>query len=71
MHRRDVPCLPVAIVGAAEAMPCGKNWPEGGRPPVDRAFGAPMRAEDGESVAQFSARIAKEVRELVDYTHAR
>ena len=27
-----------------------------------------MWAEDGESVAQFSARIAKEVRGLVDYT---
>jgi hypothetical protein len=27
-----------------------------------------MRAEDGESVAQFSTRIEKEVRELVDYT---
>ena len=24
---RDVPCLPVAIVGAAEAMPYGQNWP--------------------------------------------
>ena len=31
-------------------------------------FGKPMRAEDGESVSQFSTRIAKEVRELVDYT---
>ncbi|HSU35254.1 MAG TPA: lysophospholipid acyltransferase family protein [Propionibacteriaceae bacterium] len=65
---RDVPCLPVAIVGAAEAMPYGKNWPERGRPPVYLTFGEPMRAEDGETVAQFSARIAKEVRSLVDYT---
>jgi 1-acyl-sn-glycerol-3-phosphate acyltransferase len=65
---RDVPCLPVAIVGASEAMPYGKNWPERGRPPVYLTFGEPMRAEDGETVAQFSARIAKEVRGLVDYT---
>ena len=65
---RDVPCLPVAIVGAAEAMPYGAKWPVRGRPPVFVAFGEPMRAEDGESVAAFSARIAKEVRELVDYT---
>ncbi|HEV2929916.1 MAG TPA: lysophospholipid acyltransferase family protein [Propionibacteriaceae bacterium] len=65
---RDVPCLPMAIVGAAEAMPYGKKWPESGRPPVYVTFGEPMRAEDGESVAQFSTRIAKEVRELVDYT---
>jgi 1-acyl-sn-glycerol-3-phosphate acyltransferase len=65
---RDVPCLPVAIVGASEAMPYGKNWPERGRPPVYLTFGEPMRAEDGETVIQFSDRIAKEVRGLVDYT---
>jgi len=65
---RDVPCLPVAIVGASEAMPYGKNWPVPGRPPVYLTFGEPMVAEDGESVAQFSARIAKEVHGLVDYT---
>ena len=65
---RDVPCLPMAIVGAAEAMPYGAKWPVRGRQPVFVTFGEPMRAEDGESVAEFSARIAKEVRELVDYT---
>jgi 1-acyl-sn-glycerol-3-phosphate acyltransferase len=64
---RDVPCLPVAIVGAAEAMPYGQNWPSRGRPPVYVAFGEPMRAEDGETVAQFSERITKEVSGLVDY----
>ena len=64
---RDVPCLPVAIVGAADAMPYGQNWPDT-RPPAGlRLFGEPMRAEDGETVAQFSERIAKEVRGLVDY----
>ena len=55
---RDVPCLPVAIVGAAEAMPYGQNWPTRGRLPVLVAYGEPMRAEDGETVAQFSERIA-------------
>jgi 1-acyl-sn-glycerol-3-phosphate acyltransferase len=66
---RDVPCLPVAIVGAAEAMPYGKNWPDRGRPPVYVTFGEPMHAEDGETVAQFSGRIAKEVSGLIDYTN--
>lgn len=66
---RDVPCLPVAIVGANAAMPYGRNWPLRGRPPVWLTFGEPMRAEDGETVAQFSERIAKEVSGLVDYTH--
>jgi 1-acyl-sn-glycerol-3-phosphate acyltransferase len=65
---RDVPCLPVAIVGASAAMPYGRNWPERGRLPVHVTFGEPMRAEEGEKVAQFSERIAKEVRSLYDYT---
>ena len=67
---RDVPCLPVAIVGASQAMPYGKNWPDRGRPPVYVTFGPPLRPEDGETVAQFSDRIAKEVRGLIDYTTA-
>jgi 1-acyl-sn-glycerol-3-phosphate acyltransferase len=65
---RDVPCLPVAIVGAAEAMPYGHNWPNRGRPPVYVTFGEPMRADDGETATTFNDRIAKEVSSLVDYT---
>ncbi|HZA74016.1 MAG TPA: lysophospholipid acyltransferase family protein [Propionibacteriaceae bacterium] len=65
---RDVPALPVAIVGAAEAMPYGRSWPHKGRRPVFVTFGEPMWAEDGETAAQFSERMAKEVRGLVDYT---
>jgi len=64
---RDVPCLPVAIIGASEAMPYGQNWPSRGRMPVYITFGEPMWAEDGETVAQFSDRIAKEVGGLIDY----
>ena len=64
---RDVPCLPIALLGAAQAMPYGKSWPDRGRPPVYVVFGEPLWAEDGESVPQFSERIAKEVRGLYDY----
>ena len=63
---RDVPCLPIALVGASEAMPYGRNWPGKGKPPVIVNFGEPMRPDDGESVAGFSERIAKEVRGLYD-----
>ena len=63
---RDVPCLPVGIVGANEAMPRGKNWPVRGRPPITVAFGEPMRPEDGESASEFCARIEKEVSGLID-----
>lgn len=63
---RDVPCLPIGIVGAYDAMPYGKNWPERGRPPIVVNLGAPMTADDGESVPEFSDRMGKEVRGLVD-----
>jgi len=65
---RDVPCLPVAIVGANAAMPHGNSVPLKGRPPIFVTFGDPMYAEDGENALQFSDRISKEVRGLVDYT---
>lgn len=63
---RDVPCLPIALYGASQAMPYGKTWPGKGKPPVHVNFGEPMRPDDGESVAGFSERIAKEVRGLYD-----
>ena len=34
-----------------------QNWPTRGRLPVYVTYGEPMRAEDGETVAQFSERI--------------
>jgi 1-acyl-sn-glycerol-3-phosphate acyltransferase len=64
---RDVPCLPIGIVGANEAMPRGRNWPEAGRPSIYLVFGEPMRPDDGESAAEFSDRMAKEVVGLMDY----
>src|SRR4029434_6071801 len=63
---RDVPCVPVGIVGASEAMPYGQNWPTRGRLPVYVTFGEPMSAEDGETVAQFSERIANEGIGVID-----
>ena len=65
---RDVPAVPVCIVGAAEAMPYGQSWPNRGRQPVYVTFGEPMWADDGETAVQFSERMAKEVRGLVDFT---
>ena len=57
----DVPCLPVAIVGANKAMPRGQSWPTTGRLPVGIVFGAPMRHDSGESAEEFSLRLAREV----------
>ena len=67
---RGIPCLPAAIVGAHEAMPRDTSWPRRGRPPVILAFGEPMTAEEDETTAEFSDRMAKEVTGLVDYAMA-
>ena len=59
-----VPCLPIALVGASDAMPRGVNWPKSGRYPVAVVFGAPMLAAPGETAENFSTRLADEVRRL-------
>lgn len=63
---RNVPCLPIAIVGASAAMPRGTNWPKLGRPPVHVVFGDPMWPLQGETAHQFSDRIAARIAELHD-----
>lgn len=52
-----VPCVPAAIVGAADAMPRGTSWPRPGRPPVSVNFGEPVRAEPDESPEHFAGRL--------------
>ena len=41
--KAGIPCIPMALVGATEAMPRGRSWPVPGRPPVYVAFGEPER----------------------------
>jgi 1-acyl-sn-glycerol-3-phosphate acyltransferase len=60
----EVPCVPVALVGTATAMPSGVSWPKRGRPPVDVVFGAPMLPQPDETPAEFSARLADEIHRL-------
>ena len=60
----EVPCLPIALVGASTAMPRGRNWPKPGRLPVAVVIGAPMRPDAQESAEDFSRRLADEVRRL-------
>jgi 1-acyl-sn-glycerol-3-phosphate acyltransferase len=59
-----VPCVPVAIVGARDAMPHGRSWPIPGRPPVTVVIGEPIAAAKGEGAEAFSNRLATEVRRL-------
>lgn len=59
-----VPCVPIALVGASEAMPRGRNWPLPGRRPVTVVFGAPMLPDASESAQDFSRRLSDEIRRL-------
>lgn len=59
-----VPVVPVAIVGAHDAMPVGRNWPKPGRPPVKLLIGKPLRVRAGESLADFNARVEDRVRAM-------
>ncbi len=56
-----VPCLPVALIGTHEAMPVGRFWPVAGRPRVRVLVGRPMRPHAGESVREFSDRLAQRI----------
>lgn len=65
---RNVPVLPIALVGAYAAMPYGATVPVGGRPNVHVVFGRPLKAAPGEIAHQFSERIYRYVVELHDST---
>lgn len=63
-----VPVIPAAIVGGYEAMPKGRNWPQG-RPPVRVVFGEPIISDEGESAVDFSDRIRGRVKDLYEQHH--
>ncbi|WP_232821719.1 lysophospholipid acyltransferase family protein [Desertihabitans aurantiacus] len=65
---RNVPCIPVALVGAHEAMPHGHGWVRRGRPPVHVVIGSPMWARPGEMSKSFSERISKVIADMHDQT---
>ena len=62
----DVPCIPVALIGAHIAHPRGTNWPKRGRFPVGVVFGDPLRLAEGESKGEFAERTRQEIVRLRD-----
>jgi len=62
----QVPCLPVAIIGASIAHPRGSKWPGPGRLPVGVVFGSPMYAAPGETPKEFVKRVRAEIARLTD-----
>lgn len=65
---RNVPILPIALVGAYAAMPYGATVPVNGRPHVHIIFGRPLTAAPGELARQFSERLHRYVVEMHDTT---
>ncbi|HSN42557.1 MAG TPA: lysophospholipid acyltransferase family protein [Propionibacteriaceae bacterium] len=65
---RNVPAVPIAIVGAYAAWPHNQARPVEGRPPVHVVIGRPMMANPGEIAHQFNERIRRQVIELHDST---
>lgn len=65
---RNVPVLPIALVGAFAAMPYGASFPVNGRPDVHVVFGRPSKAAPGEIAHQFSERLYRYVVEMHDST---
>ena len=67
----NVPCVPVAIIGAGIAHPRGSKWPKAGRPPVAVVYGEPVFAKAGESPTEYMRRVRGEVQRLHDeHAHA-
>ncbi len=58
---RNVPAIPIALVGAHLAMPANARVPRGGRPDVHVVLGRPMWAEKGETARKFTDRIERQV----------
>jgi 1-acyl-sn-glycerol-3-phosphate acyltransferase len=61
----QVPVVPVGIRGTYAAMPRGSYWPVPGRPRVSVRYGSALMARSEETVAEFSAKIAEAVQELL------
>jgi 1-acyl-sn-glycerol-3-phosphate acyltransferase len=61
-----VGAVPIAIVGAYQAMPKGSFWPRAGRPPVTIRYGREIVPEPGETHQSLSLRMSQGVAELFD-----
>ena len=61
-----IPAVPIAIRGAYQAMPKGRNWPRPGRPPVSVRYGRPLFPIEGETHQELSLRMQHAIAELHD-----
>ena len=65
---RNVPIVPIAIVGGYAAWPPHQKGMPKGRPPVHVVYGHPMRPNPGEITHHFNERVRRKIIELHDTT---
>lgn len=65
---RNVPIVPVALVGAYAAWPWNEKRCRPGRPSVHVVYGAPMTAAPGEIAPEFAARVREVIMTMHDQT---
>lgn len=65
---RNVPAIPIALIGAFAAWPFKQAAPQRGRLPVHVVYGRPMMPAPGEIAHTFNERIRRQVIELHDTT---
>ncbi len=65
---RRIPCIPVALVGCADAFPAENKLPRFPRRQVHVAVGRPLVPRPGEGTAAFTRRIERAVVDLHDAT---
>jgi 1-acyl-sn-glycerol-3-phosphate acyltransferase len=61
---KQVPVVPVALLGAYAAMPRGRNWPVPGRPRITVRFGRPLYPLEGETPGALRTRMTASVSRL-------
>jgi 1-acyl-sn-glycerol-3-phosphate acyltransferase len=61
-----IAAVPIAIVGAYQAMPRGRFWPRPGRPTVTVRYGDPIVPAEGETHQELSRRMSQAVGQLFD-----
>jgi 1-acyl-sn-glycerol-3-phosphate acyltransferase len=63
---KQVPVVPLAVVGSYAAMPRGQGWPSRGRPVVRICFGNALSPVEGEEPRAFNVRIHDAIARLLD-----
>ncbi|MGO4956966.1 lysophospholipid acyltransferase family protein [Luteococcus sp. Sow4_B9] len=61
-----VPCIPVALVGCADAWPANNRLPRWPRRKVHVLIGRPLEPRPGEGIGAFTRRVEREVVDLHD-----